>query len=86
MGLDTGKFNQCLKSGRFGKEVKEDYQEGQGKGIKGTPTFFINYSSGGGGGGAKSGDERTFIDSEVLFGAQPFSEFQKVFEEKLAPK
>ena len=63
LGLDSKEFNQCLQSGRFEKEVKQDYQEGQEKSIKGTPTFFIN--------------------SEVLFGAQPFSEFQKIFEENL---
>lgn len=63
LGLDSKKFNQCLDSGRFEKEVKQDYQEGLERKLKGTPTFFI--------------------DSETLFGAQPFSEFQKIFEEKL---
>lgn len=63
LGLESEKFNKCLDSGRYKKEVKQDYEEGLEKRIRGTPTFFIG--------------------SEAVFGAQPFSEFQKIFEEKL---
>ena len=41
-GLDTQKFEDDLKSGRYEDVVQADFEEGQGLGISGTPTFFIN--------------------------------------------
>ena len=41
-GLDVEKFEEDLASGRFEGSVVEDFQEGQQKGITGTPTFVIN--------------------------------------------
>jgi len=63
LGLDIEKFNDCLDSGKFEKEVKEDSDEGREAEVSGTPTFFVK--------------------GEKIVGAQPFSEFQKVIEEKL---
>ena len=40
--LDTAAFNQCVDSGRHKDEVAKDYADGEGIGIRGTPTFFIN--------------------------------------------
>ena len=40
--LDVAAFNQCLDSGRYKDEVAKDYADGEGIGIRGTPTFFIN--------------------------------------------
>lgn len=42
LGLDTEKFNDCLDSGAKAKYVTADFNEGVGKGVQGTPTFFIN--------------------------------------------
>lgn len=42
LGLDTGKFNQCLDSGKYASEVAADLQAGQTAGVSGTPTFYIN--------------------------------------------
>ena len=42
LGLDEGKFNLCLESGKYAAEVQKDIQDGQTYGVKGTPTFFIN--------------------------------------------
>lgn len=42
LGLDTEKFNDCLDSGAKAKYVTADFNEGIGKGVGGTPTFFIN--------------------------------------------
>jgi protein-disulfide isomerase len=41
-GLDTQKFEEDLKSARYESVVQADFEEGQGLGISGTPTFFIN--------------------------------------------
>ena len=42
IGLDAAAFNSCLDSGRFKEEVDKDKADGDGVGIQGTPTFFIN--------------------------------------------
>lgn len=42
LGLDSGAFSECLKSGRFTGEVQADLEAGIALGITGTPTFIIN--------------------------------------------
>lgn len=42
LGLDTGKFNECLDSGKYESEVLGDLIAGQNYGIGGTPSFIIN--------------------------------------------
>lgn len=40
--LDTAAFDACLDEGRYEAVVSADLAEGEGLGISGTPTFFIN--------------------------------------------
>lgn len=42
VGLDVEKFEADAKSGKYEAAVNKDFQEGQSKGVTGTPTFFIN--------------------------------------------
>lgn len=42
LGLDRGKFDNCLDSGEKAEIVKSDHDEGASMGVTGTPTFFIN--------------------------------------------
>jgi protein-disulfide isomerase len=42
IGLDATRFNECLDSGRYEAEVKRDYDDAAGVGMKGTPVFFVN--------------------------------------------
>ena len=42
VGADTGKFNDCLDSGKYSREVLLDLQEGRQSGVNGTPAFLIN--------------------------------------------
>lgn len=42
LGLNSGKFDECLDSGKFAQKVKDNFQEGSGKGVNGTPATFIN--------------------------------------------
>ncbi len=42
LSLDTGKFDECLDSGKMESKVKKDFAEGQAAGVQGTPAFFIN--------------------------------------------
>jgi protein-disulfide isomerase len=41
-GLDKGRFDQCLASGKAGPAVEADVEEGTKFGVTGTPGFFIN--------------------------------------------
>ena len=41
-GLDVDRFRRDLESARYEAAVQADFEEGQGLGISGTPTFFIN--------------------------------------------
>jgi protein-disulfide isomerase len=41
-GMDADKFDQCVRSSRFQKEVSESLQLGQSLGVGGTPTLFVN--------------------------------------------
>ncbi len=40
--LDTGKFKQCLASGKYNDQIKKDTAAGEKNGISGTPSFMIN--------------------------------------------
>jgi protein-disulfide isomerase len=42
LGLDTEQFNQCLDSGKYSAKVREEAAEGQQKGVRGTPSVFVN--------------------------------------------
>lgn len=41
-GMDAGKFEQCVRSDRYQREVSESSQLGQSLGVQGTPTLFVN--------------------------------------------
>lgn len=42
LGLDTGKFNDCLSREQFGQIVQDDLKEAQRLRVTATPTFFVN--------------------------------------------
>ncbi|MDP9347739.1 MAG: DsbA family protein [Gemmatimonadota bacterium] len=42
VGLDRGKFEACLYSDRYAREVTESMQFGQAQGVEGTPSLFVN--------------------------------------------
>jgi protein-disulfide isomerase len=42
IGLNTGKFDKCLDSGKYTKKVDENQAYGSKVGVNGTPAFFIN--------------------------------------------
>lgn len=42
LGMDSGKFDQCLDDGTYADRVASETKEGQGLGVSGTPSFFIN--------------------------------------------
>ncbi|MBW2990850.1 DsbA family protein [Candidatus Woesearchaeota archaeon] len=42
LGLDTGKFDECLDTEKYKHEVDKDIETGRMAGVTGTPVFFIN--------------------------------------------
>ena len=42
LGLDMAQFEPCLNGDKTLDRVQADTKEGQGYGVRGTPTFFIN--------------------------------------------
>ena len=41
LGLDLGKFQECLDKATHAGEVRRDLAEGTKAGVRGTPTFFL---------------------------------------------
>jgi protein-disulfide isomerase len=42
LGLDKGKFELCLSSGKYAELVEAQFQEGARLGVDGTPGSFVN--------------------------------------------
>jgi protein-disulfide isomerase len=42
LGLDQSKFEACYSGSKFQSQIDEEMAQGQGRGITGTPTVFIN--------------------------------------------
>jgi protein-disulfide isomerase len=42
VGIDGGRFEECVRSDRFAKEVSESSKLGETLGVNGTPTIFVN--------------------------------------------
>ena len=41
-GLNAAQFNSCLDAGKYASKVQSDFDEGQRKGVNGTPATFVN--------------------------------------------
>lgn len=42
IGLNTEQFNRCLDSGKKRDVVQNEIAQGRNRGVRGTPTFFVN--------------------------------------------
>lgn len=42
IGLNTGKFNDCIDSGKMVSEIRKDMADGAAIGVQGTPAFYVN--------------------------------------------
>ena len=42
LGLDVGRFQTCLASGKFDAQIQKSIEDGKAVGVSGTPTFLIN--------------------------------------------
>lgn len=77
LGLDLGKFNECLDKGVHQEDVKNDITYGESLGVAGTPAFFIS---------AGKNDRREFINGRFLGGAFPFENFKEIIDKEMEGK
>src|SRR5574342_107468 len=42
VGLDIPAFNSCFDSNKYANFVRQQTQEGKSRGVRATPTFFVN--------------------------------------------
>lgn len=69
-GMDKDKFEKCLDSEKY-KEIAANWsEEGQKKGVDGTPTFFIGLTS-------------DLENAEKIVGAQPLENFEQAIQKYL---
>ena len=71
VGLDVGKFNSCLTSGKFTKHIEEDIQNATATGGNGTPWSIVVGSNG---------------KKYPLSGAQPYASVKQLIELALSEK
>lgn len=67
LGLDVGKFNECLSSGKFAASIRSNMAEAQKAGVSGTPSFLLALTD-------PNSSKVRVVGS--LVGAQPFAAFK----------
>ncbi|NNM01963.1 MAG: thioredoxin domain-containing protein, partial [Nitrosopumilus sp.] len=67
LNLNQEQFDSCLDSKKYSEEISNDIEEGQKYFVTGTPTFFVG------------NDE---VGYSSIFGAQSFSDFRIMIDEK----
>lgn len=72
LGLDSSKFQACLIDNNQVEKVRQDINEAQSLGIRGTPTFYI---------GAVDGNK--IVNPRQIVGALPYSYFKQALEKAL---
>ncbi len=68
-GVKEKELSQCIDNGTFADEVIADRSEAEGVGVTGTPGFVVGTIS----------DDGT-VTGELIAGAYPYEEFQRVIE------
>jgi protein-disulfide isomerase len=75
VGLELGKFNSCLESGKYTAKVRKDIADAQKAGATGTPTFFVGLTDG----------EATQIKAvKKIVGSQAYAVFKSTLDGLLA--
>jgi protein-disulfide isomerase len=41
-GVDLAAYKSCMESNRFAARIEASRQEGEARGVRGTPTFYVN--------------------------------------------
>jgi protein-disulfide isomerase len=76
LGLDIGKFSECLASGRYSESIRRSAAGAGRMGIFGTPAFLI---------GALTPDGDFMRTTKVFLGAESYEAFKSILDELLTP-
>lgn len=76
LGLDSASFDDCLESDKYIEQIRNDLQEGQKLGVRGTPSFVI--------GTTDPQDPDKVTATKFIRGAQPLTAFKQAIDELLA--
>ena len=75
LGLDAGKFGECISSGKFKDNIRRSMVGAERMGINGTPAFLI---------GVLDANGEVVRVSQVMLGAKDYDEFKAVLDGALA--
>ena len=76
IGLDTGKFNDCLEHKDYAGQIAKDIEEGRKMGVRGTPSFVLGLTD--------AADFNRIKVTKLLYGARNYEFFAKEIDELLA--
>lgn len=74
--LDKKKFNTCLSTKKFNKQIDKDLADGSRLGVSGTPAFII--------GKTNPDNPDLFQSIQFIKGAQPYHRFKQAIEKLLS--
>ena len=74
VGLDVAKFQECLSSGKYAKNVRKDLADGSKAGVTGTPSFFLGVTQ----------SDGSLKVLNTLKGAQPLAAFKDALDSMIA--
>lgn len=76
LGLDMVKFEECMNSGKYIKEIRKDMSEGRKAGATGTPTTLLGYIE-------QNGTKVRAV--KLIKGAAPYDQYKEEIEKLLNP-
>jgi protein-disulfide isomerase len=76
IGLDAGKYSNCLEQKDYAERLKSDIEEGKAMGVSGTPSFVLGLTD--------SSDPNKVKVTKFVRGARDYDSFAKAIDELLA--
>ena len=76
IGLDAGKFSNCLEQKEYAEQIGKDLEEGKEMGVRGTPAFVLGLTD--------AADFNRIKVTKLLYGARNYEFFAKEIDELLA--
>ena len=71
LGIDTTRFQACMKSERYAPAIRKDLADAQAAGVSATPSFVLGRTS------------KLGAQGVMMVGAQPFANFEAKIRELL---
>jgi predicted DsbA family dithiol-disulfide isomerase len=76
IGLDTGKFNNCIKQKVYAEQIAKNVEEGKEMGVSGTPSFVLGITD-------SENPDKVHV-TRFVHGARNYDAFAKEIDELLA--